>query len=163
MISLKILKNNYSELATTICSCVYPRKLECVMCGSELEYEEDDMYMGVLGCMHVKCPLCGYENLLDDNENNIVLTKDNIQYPEHFFHTSEENGAVDCFNNEELKKYINRAIEYFRRNKNEFAWTGGSGNTTIHVYRYSGDEEYYVVASNDFYSTYIPFEEEDYE
>lgn len=141
----------------------YPRKLVCEECESELEYEESDMCMGVFGCMHLKCPLCGYENMLDNNEHNINLTVENVEFPTHFWHTSKENGAVDCFNNEIIKKYIKDAIRYFRLNKDEFAWCSGSGNVTIHVYRYTGDEEYYVVASGDYYSTYIPFEVEDYD
>ena len=32
----------------------------------------------------------------------------------------------------------------------------------VSVYRYDGDEDYYIVMSNDFYSTYINFEDKDY-
>ena len=161
---MKVLKNNYGKVAVaheTIIEPKYPRKLICDECESELEYEKSDIEMGVLGYMHLKCPLCGYDNMLCDNENNIVLTKDNVEFPTHFFHTSKDS-AVDICNNEQVKKYIHNAISYFRENKEEFAYATGSGNLTVHVYRYSGDEEYYVVISNDYYDTYIPFENEDY-
>lgn len=165
---MKVLKNNYngSKIAVAYESIIkpkYPRKLECDGCESELEYEESDIEMGVLGCMHVKCPLCGYDNMLDDNEHNITLTLNNVEFPTHFFHTSKENGAVDVCNNNKVKKFINNAINYFRANKNDFAYEAATGNLTVHVYRYDEDEDYHVVVSNNYYDTYIPFEKEDYE
>ena len=41
---MKVLKNNMSQNNNYIKP--YPRKLICYQCGSELEYEKDDMYMG---------------------------------------------------------------------------------------------------------------------
>lgn len=164
---MKILKDNYSDESYLVKREVkkyksYPRKLECEECGSELEYEESDIHMGALGCMHLKCPLCGNENMLEDNEHNIELTYKNIEFPTHFFHHSKETGAVDICNNEEVKKYISNAIKYFRENKDDYHCESGSGNLYVSVHRYSGDEDYYVVVSNNYYDTYIPFKKEDY-
>ena len=163
---MKVLKNNYS-IAETIEYTKqiepYPRKIVCEKCGSELEYEKTDLKMGVYGCMFVCCPLCGQDNMLEENENNITLTMNNIDYPTHFHHTSKETGAVDCCNNEEIKNYIRKAIDYFRRNKDEYDWGGHiTGNLYIQVHRWSGDGQYEITVSNDFYSTEIPFEPEDY-
>lgn len=162
---MKVLKNNFNEIASHVTEVnfkPYPRKLICESCESELEYEESDMEVGVLGVMHVKCPLCGYNNMLDGNENDVTLTKDNIEFPRHFFHTSKEDGAVDTCNNEYVKKCIKDAINYFRENKDEISYYTGTGNTMVFIYRYSDDNEYYVVVTNNYYSTYIPFESEDY-
>lgn len=159
---MKILKNNFNkDLETNDVS--YPRKLVCNMCDSELEYEESDMRMGVYGCMHIDCPLCGEDNLLEDNENNIELTKDNIEFPTHFHHVSTETGAAAICNNKNVKEYIHKAIDYFRKNKEEYNYGGWiTGDFYINVHRYSDDKEYTVTVSNNFYEIEIPFEDEDY-
>jgi hypothetical protein len=162
---MKVLKNNYSITETVKTETIkqtYPRKLICEECGSELEYMKPDMRMGAMGCMYVDCPLCGYGNLLDDNEYNIDLTTDNIEFPIHFWHTSKETGALDRCNTDEIRHDLKRAIEYFRKNKNEYDWHTWSGNLYVQVHRYEGDEIYDVVISNDFYSVDIPFEDADY-
>lgn len=166
---MKVLKDNYST-TERIREDVkqeyppYPRKTVCENCGSELEYEESDLRMGEYGCMHLDCPLCGYNNMLEDNEHNITLTKDNIEFPVHFHHVSVETGSVDVCNTEGVRKHLKKAIEYFRNHKDEFDygfWV--TGNLYIHVHRYAGDELYDVTVSNDFYNMEIPFEDEDYE
>lgn len=163
---MKVLKNNFDNgrvaAYETIVVPRYPRKLECEECGSELEYDESDLQRGVYGAMHIQCPLCGYNNMLDGNENDIKLTKDNILFPVDFHHTSTECGAVDTCKNDFVRECIQKAIHYFRTNKKEFAYYTGTGNTMIYVFRLDGDEEYEVVVANDYYETYIPFEEEDY-
>lgn len=129
-----------------------------------MEYEESDLRMGEYGCMYLDCPVCGQDNMLEDNENCITLTVNNIEFPIHFHHISKETGAKDIFTNEEIKPYIRKAICYFRENKEEYDWGGWiTGNLYIHVHRYSSDENYTVYASNEFYEAEIPFEEEDYE
>ena len=135
----------------------------CGGCGSELEYEESDVSVGALGCAIVNCPLCCEDNIIEDSEKAITLTADNVEFPTHFWHTSKENGAVDCCNNEEVKRCIRKAINYFRKNKNEFVWYSAYGNLYIFVLRYGGDEEYNVIVTNDYYDTHIPFETEDYD
>ena len=163
---MKVLKDNYTEEVRTNHVnkdiCIYPKFHICDNCGSELEYEKSDLHMGFLGCMHLTCPLCGAENMMEENEGCITLTKDNIVFPVHFWHTSKENGAVDCCNNEEVKNAIHRAINYFRENKNEYHWFTACGNLYVSVSRYEGDESYEVVVSNNYYETSIPFEREDY-
>ena len=141
----------------------YPRKLVCENCESELEYDESDLRMGTYGCVYVDCPICGCDNMLDENEHSITLTVDNIEFPVHFHHTSLATGAKEACTNEEVKKCIRQAIDYFRENKEEYDYYTSYGNLYINVHRYSGDEEYDVLVTNDFYETFIPFESEDYE
>lgn len=160
---MKVLKNNYNEVDTHVDALEpYPRELECESCGSKLEYEKEDMKVGVFGAMHIKCPLCGYNNMLDGNECDVILTKDNVEFPIHFHHTSKENGAKDVCYNEYIKEEIKCAIEFFRRNKNEYHWCTSYGNLYISIRKFEGDEEYDVVVTDRHWETYIPFESEDY-
>ena len=158
---MKVLKNNYNQYAEET-NNDYPRKFVCENCESELEYDKSDISIGMYGGAFVDCPLCGYKNYLDDGENDVDLTVDNIEFPVHFAHVSAETGAVDCCNNERIKNYIRKAIDYFRTNKNEYHWFTCTGNLYISVTRHEGDEDYWVVVSNNYYDTYIPFENEDY-
>lgn len=163
---MKILKDNYVGNKNANIGNVriepYPRKLICEDCGSELEYEISDMRMGALGCMYVDCPLCGYDNMIEENEQSITLTMDNVEFPTHFFHTSKDGGAVDCCNNEEVKDAIRRGIDYLRKNADDFNWYTCHGNLFVEVQRYDGDENYWVIVTNNYYDTYIPFESADY-
>lgn len=140
----------------------YPRKLICEQCRSELEYDESDLRIGALGCCYVDCPCCGHDNMLEKNEKTITLTIDNIEFPTHFYHTSKETGAVNSCNNENVKKEIRRGINFLRENKDEFSWMCEYGNLYIDIRRYEGDEEYAITISDNYYSTYIPFESIDY-
>ena len=161
---MKVLKDNYTEtLVEENDAYIYPRLCICERCSSELEYEKSDAHIGFLGCMYLTCPLCGNENMLyGDDEVGIKLTRKNIEFPMHFYHTSKETGASDCCNNEEVKAAINRAIDYFRNNKDEYHWSTSYGNLYVDVCRYEGDEAYEVMVTNNFYETMIPFEDADY-
>ena len=153
-------KNDYVEMNRQIKS--YPRKMVCECCNSKLEYEESDIKIGAFGCAYVKCPLCGSTNFVDDGEKELTLTVNNVEFPTHFWHTCKENGAVDCCNNEEIKKYIREGINYFRNNKDDYSWFTATGNLYIRVDRCDGDESYEVMVTNNYYETSIPFEAIDY-
>lgn len=159
---MKVLKNNYESHEEEIVKEVerYPRNHICEYCDSELEYNKDDLRVGAFGCMFLNCPCCNQENLIEDE--GLDLTKDNVEFPTHFHHCSKETGAVDICNNKRIKEYINEAIDYFRNNKNEFVWFVSTGNLHMTVFRWSEDECYDVIVANDHYSTFIPFENEDY-
>lgn len=160
--AIRVLKNNSKDSVKDIKP--YPRKLVCESCKSELEYDESDLRMGEYGCVYVGCPICGQDNMLENDEHSITLTKDNIEFPLHFHHVCKKTGAKDICNQENIRKRIKDAIKYFRKNKSEYdygCWF--SGNLYLHVHRYSDDENYTVTVSNDFYEMEIPFEEEDYD
>lgn len=156
---MKVLVNNYNNEPIEHTS--YPRKVVCDRCGSELEYEKEDTRIGYLGVTHLDCPLCGEEIMLEDNEQDITLTVDNVKFPEHFWHTSKETGAKEV-NAHRIKEYIRHGIEYLRERKDEYAWFTQIGDSHIYVHKFEGDEEYTVIVAKDFYETEIPFEKEDY-
>lgn len=165
MNNIKVLKDNSKNIEVKEEKYIepYPRKLICEGCQSELEYDESDLVMGEYGCMYVDCPICGEHNMLVDNEKSITLTVDNIEFPVHFHHVSVETGAKERCNTEEIRHELRRAITYFRENKEETDWHTWSGNLFVFVRRWSGDENYEVVVSKDFYNMEIDFEDEDYE
>ena len=61
-----------------------------------------------------------------------------------------------------IASIISFIIDYFRKNKDEFVWMTERGNLYMTVWKCDDDRDYYVVVSNNYHSTYIPFENEDY-
>ena len=100
---MKVLVNNYSGMPVKEIEHTYPRKLKCENCNSELEYEKSDIEFKAYGCPCITCPLCDEDIFLYD-EDELMLTKDNISFPTHFHHTSKETGAVEI-SNEKINGY----------------------------------------------------------
>ena len=160
---MKVLKDNYNHEEELQDESSYPKMKICEQCESELEYDESDLYIGEYGLAFIDCPLCGCNNVLYD-EDGVTLTADNIQFPMHFSYISKESGAVDCCDNETVKGYIKKGINYLRKYKDETHYGGHmTGNLYVDIQKWKGDESYEVVVSNNFYCTHIPFEPEDYE
>lgn len=102
--------------------------------------------------------MCNKDTYIDELDG-VVVTKDTIKFPDYFCYFG--NGKE--LSNKEIEEYIRRGIEWHRMNPNNFVWTSGSGNTTVAVYNYTGDEEYKVVVGKGYYECEIPYEEEDYD
>ena len=98
-----------------------------------------------------------------DEMEGITITKDNISFPIHFIRTNKNVRNVVEVSSGEIIKEIKKGIEYFRANKDEFNWYTSYGDLFINIYRYEGDENYFILVTQDFYESYIPFEKEDYE
>lgn len=92
----------------------------------------------------------------------ITLTKDNIDFPTHFYRTKRGKIGVKEVENQEVVDEIKRGIEYLRINKNEYYWFTSYGDLFLIIFKYDGDEEYNVLVTRDWYETDIPFEEDDY-
>lgn len=164
---MNVLKNNYEppinqNINTPIkAENPWPHDVVCEFCKSELEYDKSDMHVGQLGLYFLTCPCCGEEICLDF-EDPVILTVDNVDFPIHFHRTSVETGAVDICNNQHIREYLRNAIEYFRKNKHEYEWFVECGNLYIGVRKFESDEMYDVMITNDYYSTVIDFQLEDY-
>lgn len=156
---MKVLKNNYNLEEDTIT----PKSIQikCDRCGSELEITVEDTYIGAYGAVYLICPCCNEETMVEELDG-ITLTKDNIKFPLHFVRTNKNMRCVKEIEPEEIEKEIKRGIEYFRINKEEWAYYMGYGDMSITIFRYDGDEEYHVLVAKDYYDTYIPFESQDY-
>ena len=159
---IKIIKNNYNSQPKKEPVKNDKIRIHCSECDSELEIVEEDTHIGWMGARFITCPCCGEEAMVDKLDG-ITLTKDNLEFPVHFIRTAKGLRHVVEVNSDEIIKEIQRGITYFRENKDEFCWYTTYGDLFLVVFRYSGDEEYSVMATKDFYETYIPFEDEDYE
>ena len=153
---MKILKNNMKNEPESL----FPLNYICDKCGSELEVDEKDVKIGYAGMAYVVCPVCNCNSYLDIDELDENVTKDTLRFPDHFYHFGGSEGASSV-SPEEIKKYINLAIKFFRDNPDNFCWTTSTGDTHIAVFNFCGDQNYSVVVSKNFYETEIPFDETD--
>jgi hypothetical protein len=135
----------------------FPVLVTCQYCESRIELDEKDVSIGEFGVFWYRCPVCKRRDMVDELPG-ITLSKNTIEFPTHFHHFVD---GVDI-QPEDIKKWIGEAIDFFRENPDSFTYITGSGNTGVMVQNYSGDEDYYVVVTKDFYDINIPYEDEDY-
>ena len=161
--NIKVLKDNSNNIEVKEENiAMFPLKIKCSECDSELEITEEDTHIGWMGARFISCPCCGEEAMVDELDG-ITLTKDNLEFPVHFNRTAKGLRHVVEVNSDKIIKEIQKGITYFRGHKDEHYWYTSHGDLFLIVFRYSGDEEYFVMVTKDFYETYIPFEREDYE
>ena len=160
--NIKVLKDNSKNIEVKEENTMFPLKIKCSQCDSEIEIVEEDNHIGQMGARFISCPCCGEEAMVDELDG-ITLTKDNLEFPVHFNRTAKGLRRVVEVNSDEIIKEIQRGITYFRIHKDEYYWYTSHGDLFLIVFRYSDDEEYFVMVTKDFYETYIPFEGEDYE
>ena len=152
---MEIIKNNYCSrhpIGTT-----NRWNVICANCESEFIADKEDTYIGALGCRYVKCPCCGEENDLDDG---ITLTAENLSFPKHYHSFKDGVKLTD----EEIDGYVKRGIYALRNSKDKhfYAIQTGTGDTHVFVFKYDGDEEYFVYVGRGGYETQVPFEDVDY-
>ena len=157
---MRVLINNYNK-ENKIMDSEYPKKIRCEHCDSVLAYDKSDIRIGQLGLAFIDCPLCDSEICFEDEEEGLRLTKDNIEFPTHFFKPRVEN--ISNISSSKIEACIKEGVEHLRKYGEDFAWYAESSNTHITVFKMDGDEGYWVIVAPNFYSTHIPFEEEDYE
>mgnify|MGYP004566301333 FL=1 len=163
MIIIKVIQNNFNQNNLNKKVEVKPKIVHtfCEHCDSELEISKEDTHIGWLGAAFVKCPCCKQESMVDELDG-ITLTKDNIDYPIHFNRTNKDLRNVVEVQKDKVIEEIQKGIDYFRTNKDESYWCTCYGDLFVIIFRYEGDEEYFVLVTRDFYETDIPFEKEDY-
>ena len=131
-------------------------KIVCPYCGSELEYEEEDLYWNFKNddCgLSIDCPCCG---------DIIIVDKCSpIEYPKAFYHFGDKENC-EKISDEEIKQWIKQGIRCLEQNKGnleEWVWYTGSGDTKVVIYRYDGDEAYTIDVCKNYWTTDIGYEE----
>ena len=131
-------------------------KITCENCDSELEVEDDDIQVGTHGMGYVVCPCCGEETYADELADYFQLTKDNVEFPTHYYSFSDGVHIDD----DTVNKWVKECIEEFDPNdENDWCRFTGSGDTMVFVSKLDEDEEYDVYVCKNYYETFIPFNE----
>ena len=112
------------------------KRATCEKCGTELEYEDSDIEAREFGCAYIKCPNCGKYILLEDEEG-LVLTPENFNYPQHFYVQNPEESVK--ISDEQINNWIIEICDYFRKHKSESNYICTSGDTMVLGFR---DEDY---------------------
>ena len=130
-------------------------KITCENCDSELEVEDDDIQVGTHGMGYVVCPCCGEETYADELADYFQLTKDNVEFPTHYYSFSDGVHIDD----DTVNKWVKECIEEFDPNdENDWCRFTGRGDTMVFVSKLDEDEEYDVYVCKNYYETFIPFE-----
>jgi hypothetical protein len=162
---IKIIENNYKKenpkQNNENIDENLPIQITCEHCNSKLEITKDNTHIGWLGARFITCPCCRQEAMIEELDG-ITLTIDNLEFPVHFLRTNKDERNVKEVDTEEIIKDIKRGIEYFRNNKDEYYWFATYGDLFLIIFRYGGDEEYYIMVTKDFYEIELPFEKADY-
>lgn len=157
---MKVLKDNYSAKVQPE-KRDKPMKTVCDSCKSELEFTLDDVHHGEYGCAYVTCPLCGCEVVLENEDLDINLTCENLEWPTHFHHINAECGAKDVCDAPTVRAQVASYVEYLRENPSA-DYVGGwiTGNLFVIVTREDASEpdNYIVYVSNDFYESALRVE-----
>ena len=158
---IKVIRNNFNKGIAKPVSIYNTLEVCCENCNSELEITEADTHVGWLGSRYITCPCCGEESTVEELEP-VTLTKDTLKFPEHFLRTNKTVRSVKEISSIEVNEAIDKAIDYFRENKTEWAWYTSFGDMFLVVFRFDGDEEYSIFVTKDFYEASLPFEKADY-
>ena len=164
---MKVIQNNNQNKTIVPSNAKLPKRIEkvtieCENCGSVLEVSREDTHVGYLGLPHVTCPCCNYEMDVEEFDDDAIdICASNVKYPTHFTISSKEFRAIEI-SDEEINKWIQQGIEYFRGNPEAYSYFMGSGNSMVHMYKFDDDKEYYVIVSKDYESGEIEFEDADY-
>lgn len=115
---MKILQRTYNET----------KKIDCPYCNSLLEYDKNDIHYGAMGCPYIVCPVCNEEIDELNGEEDMIITSDNIIYPQHFYHFG--NGVK--ISDEEIQKFVKKVYSELENTeeKTDYYLTG-TGNTIV--------------------------------
>ena len=154
--NIKILKDNSNNIEVKEENiAMFPLKIKCSECDSELEITEEDTHIGWMGARFITCPCCGEESMVDELDG-ITLTKDNVEFPLHYY--SSKNAV--SVNDDTINKWVKECIDRFDPNdENDWLRYAGSKDTMVFVFKFDEDKEYDVYVCKNYYETFIPFNE----
>jgi hypothetical protein len=126
--------------------------VEC-QCGAELEYLPSDVHVGAFGSMFVTCPVCEEEMLLDE-EDPMVLTVENVEWPKHFSLPHKSDFDIS---DKEIQEWVKQCLKLA---ESDIIYPNGSfvrmacGNTMVSIQKY--EESYEVYVTKSYAETSIP-------
>ena len=129
---------------------LFPMRVSCEICGSELEVEETDMKYGEYGLGYIVCPVCGDSIYIDGIE--MKVTPDNMLYPKHF--KNFERGVP--LSQEETQRYARAAYKALLDSdlSVDYVYTG-TGDTMVIGLKNASEIEIYVAKKYDDFYVYI--------
>lgn len=131
----------------------------CEHCGSEFEVDEseDDIKIGQLGLKYIVCPCCGKDCYGDCEElGEITLTKDNINYPQHFCDFGKGVDISDSEITKDIKKMITKLETVKEEDDNNLNFIS-HGNTFILVQKDFDDNCYNIVVAKNYRECNVDF------
>lgn len=112
----------------------------CDECGTEIEYEKSDTYIGALGGREFICPTCG-ETVFVEEPEGIDLDSSNIEFPTHFMKPS--NKTIDI-EDERIQEWVQQCLKKIEDNPENGFYISGSGNTVVIALDFKGERDVYV-------------------
>lgn len=136
-------------------SSEYPKRHTCLQCKAELEYEKDDVYIGVHGLEYIECPNCGTEQAV--NEKRAV--------PPDWPNTFEVHGDTNCVSNSSIiaQKFIDDIVGELESGEvkpGEFTFKE-QGNIFVAGFRF--EDEYEILVTGDYWTDYTESEYHGYD
>lgn len=148
---MKIIRDNYNRTTNND----FPARVICEHCNSDLLIDESDVTIGVQGIYHYICPCCQEDNTIDEMEG-LIITKDNLEFPTHFFHFDYEKTYPTP---EDIKKTIKELIGR-TDTREHLVYTAGR---SLYVVERNDEEDGFMVSvAPNYYSVNIEFTDEDY-
>lgn len=144
---MKVIEDNFNKTNETENPNVYT----CEHCKSKIQVEESDKTVREYGLKFFDCPCCNKKSCTDENIN---LTKDNIEYPLHFYIDNKDKcdfNNMNDENNEKITQEIKRMCNLLWNNTDLSYTYTQTGGVTIFVLNMAGDGIYniYVCKNTD--------------
>lgn len=137
---MKIIKN--------LCVNNNTKRVTCYNCKSELEITNDDLEVGKYGLKYFVCPCCGECSYIEEDEDSVTLTEDNLNFPQHYDNFKKENVSDDMIN-----KLVKKSIEQLKYEQVGNYVTRETGNVFVEVFKY--EDGYDIIVAKNYYETHI--------
>ena len=133
---MKVISRNETKEAD------YPKRIICDHCGAELEYNEEDEFIGIWGMKCITCPECMEDVFVSDHRiepPNWKATFDHVN-----------SATAKELKNEDIQEYIDSCYKYLMNEaKPGDSYMTGSGDTMVFGFRYEDTVDLYV--TRDYY------------
>lgn len=81
---------------------------KCEECGRDVVFSSRAIQYGEYGCAYIQCPGCGQRTYVPNADLDLVVTTDNLKYPQYFAGFSD---AVKHLSNEEIEKSCKECVK----------------------------------------------------